>query len=119
MPRNTPRPRGTGRLAVRPRFVPALEALEDRVVPSSVAAAFDPASATWHLPNSLSTGPADLVFSFGGLNKVPVVGDWDGDGQVGVGVYNPSNGKWQLRNSLSTGPADITFIFGVGIVPIV
>ena len=47
--------------------------------------AYDPSTATWHLRNEVSAGPADAgVFQFGiGQQGVtvassPVVGDWDG-----------------------------------------
>jgi hypothetical protein len=41
---------------------------------------YDPASCTWYLRNSLSTGMADITFGFGspGGGWLPVVGDWTG-----------------------------------------
>ena len=34
----------------------------------------------------LSTGTADLVFSYGEPSDTAFVGDWDGDGVDGIGV---------------------------------
>jgi endoglucanase len=43
----------------------------------------------------------------------PVVGDWNGDGKVTIGVFD-SGGNWLLRNSNSAGPPDITpFHYGL------
>ncbi len=39
-----------------------------------------------------------------------MVGDWDGDGVDGIGVFR--KGVWYLRNSLSSGPSTIQFTFG-------
>ena len=40
--------------------------------------------------------PADMQYSFsaGGSNDVPIVGDWNGDGRVKLGIYH--NGFWLL-----------------------
>ena len=38
-------------------------------------------------------GPDDLKFQFGAPNRIPVVGDWDGDGDLGIGVFNPATGR--------------------------
>jgi hypothetical protein len=53
---------------------------------------------------------------------VPLVGDWDGDGDDSVGVYVPASGVFFLRNSNTPGPADVAFGFGPpggAMVPIV
>jgi len=46
---------------------------------------------------------------------VPVVGDWDGDGDDTIGIYEPSTGLWLLPNASSTGAADLTFGYGADI----
>jgi hypothetical protein len=76
---------------------------------------FDPQTCTFYLRNVNSTGNADIAFGFGdpSVHYIPLVGDWDGDGQDGVGLYDPATATWHLRNSLSTGNADITFAYGV------
>jgi peptidoglycan/xylan/chitin deacetylase (PgdA/CDA1 family) len=56
---------------------------------------------TWYLRNSNSTGPADVVFSYGGPADRPIAGDWDGNGTWTPGVVRGST--WYLRNSNSTG----------------
>jgi hypothetical protein len=65
---------------------------------------------TWYLRNSMSAGPADLIFGFGQAGDVPVVGDWDGDGVDSIGVFR--NGTWFLRFRNSAGPSDRRFAFG-------
>ena len=80
---------------------------------------------TWHLRNSNSPGFGEINFMFANPGS-PVVGDWDGDGDDGVGmvadggisqVYDPSN-KWELDTDLD-GTADTEFTYGrVGDFPI-
>jgi hypothetical protein len=67
----------------------------------------------WELRNSSSAGPPDLAFTYSRGRDVPVVGDWDGDGDDTVGVFR-GNRSWLLRNSNSGGLADITFAYGSG-----
>ncbi|MHC4218864.1 MAG: right-handed parallel beta-helix repeat-containing protein, partial [Planctomycetota bacterium] len=76
----------------------------------------------WYLDlngNDLWDG-GDTTFLFGLPDDVPVVGDWDGDGDDEVGVYR--DGKWFLDingNGQWDGP-DVTFRFGLsGDVPVV
>jgi hypothetical protein len=41
-----------------------------------------------------------------------VVGDWNGDGIDGVGVFRPSNARWYLRNTLTSGGNEIpSFVY--------
>jgi hypothetical protein len=77
--------------------------------------------ALWFLRNSNSPGGTDIPeFVYGAEFDIPVVGDWDGDGQTTVGVYRPpatkgnqsDEGEWFLRNSNSEGMADAIFYFG-------
>lgn len=58
----------------------------------------------------LRTSSGTTSFPFGRAGDVPVVGDWDGNGVDGVGVFR--NGQWYLRDSLSAGAAQRTFAFG-------
>jgi hypothetical protein len=83
---------------------------------------------TWFLRNANSAGPASVTpFTFGvvrfvavdQLGTIPIVGDWDGDGDdtVGVVVYDFSiNGliRWELRNTTTAGPPDIATNYGRG-----
>lgn len=58
------------------------------------------------LRNSNSSGAANVVIdSYGWDTDIPLVGDWDGDGDDTVGVRRGST--FYLRNSNTSGPADI------------
>jgi hypothetical protein len=87
----------------RRRFIPFLETLEDRTVPSGTvfpasditahAGVFDPATATWYLRSTNAAGPADAgQFQFGLAGSVAVSGDWVGNGETGIGVFDPTTG---------------------------
>jgi hypothetical protein len=43
---------------------------------------------------------------------VPVLGDWDGDGDKTPGTYVPSTGYWYLNNDWTDNIADGAFIYG-------
>lgn len=73
-----------------------------------------PSQGAFYLRNSLTTGPADFSFFFGGPNDYPVAGDWDGDGTFTVGIYNVSTGTFYLKNSNTTS-APITYSLTLGI----
>ena len=54
------------------------------------------------------------------LEWTPLIGDWDGDGIDGIGLYK--NGIWMLRNSTSSGKVDVAFVYnplGQGALPVV
>jgi protocatechuate 3,4-dioxygenase beta subunit len=101
----------------------ALEQLEDRSVPSTVAA-FDPQTAIWYLRGANSAGSASAgQFQYGGVGWEAVTGDWSGNGTTTVGVVDPTNASglvWYLRNSNSAGAPDVTpFVFGLpGWIPV-
>lgn len=73
-------------------------------------------SGTWFVRFSNAPGGADRVFSFGpgGAGFLPLVGDWDGDGDDTPGIYHVATGAFFLRNELAGGPADIVFTYGAG-----
>jgi hypothetical protein len=53
---------------------------------------------------------------------LPIVGDWDGDGQDTVGLYSPASSIFFLRNDHAAGLADLVFAYGApgaGWLPIV
>ncbi|MEA2901559.1 MAG: hypothetical protein QOH36_1446 [Actinomycetota bacterium] len=68
-------------------------------------------SVNWNLRDRLSTGPANLpTFTMGTTPLVPVMGDWDGDGDKTPGFFK--GGVFTLSNNLDgTGPF-VTFTFG-------
>jgi len=78
--------------------------------------------ATWFLKNSTAPGAPDIApFAYGAAGWIPVVGDWDGNGTVTIGVVDPATMTWYLRNSNSPGAPDIApFRYGhPGWVPVV
>ncbi len=82
-----------------------------RPIPTPVV--FDPATATWYIRNAFSGGPPSVAaFRFGGPGDEPIMGDWDGDGVFGIGVFTPSTATFHLRNTPTAGAADFTFVFG-------
>ena len=68
----------------------------------------------WQFRDSNTTGSSDLSFRFGsslGADWIPLIGDWDGDGNDGIGLYK--DGRWYLRELASGGSsADYVFRFG-------
>jgi len=72
---------------------------------------FDPNQGQWHIGGT--------SFYFGNPNDVPIVGDWDCDGDETPGLYRQSDGFVYLRNSNTQGNANIRFFFGnPGDIPI-
>jgi parallel beta-helix repeat protein len=45
-------------------------------------------------------------FGYGNPNDLPILGDWDGDGDATPGLYRQSDGFFYSRNSNTTGIAD-------------
>jgi Tol biopolymer transport system component len=77
-------------------------------------ALFDPASSFFHLRCSNVSGEADYSFGYGQPHGgwTVLTGDWDGDGQAGVGLYAPESSAFYLSNAYQTGFAEYTFGFG-------
>ena len=77
---------------------------------------YTPRTGQFHLRNSNTTGPPELVFAFGGVQPArsvqPVAGNWDGDGDDTVGLFRPDTNRWRLRNSNTAGSPDLQFTFG-------
>ena len=71
---------------------------------------FRPSNGLLYLKNSNTTGFADVALNYGLGGDYPVVGDWDGNGTVTIGVYR--NGYFYLRNSNTIGFAENIFPFG-------
>ena len=71
---------------------------------------FRPSNGLLYLKNSNTTGFADVAINYGLGGDYPVVGDWDGNGTVTIGIYR--NAKFYLRNSNSLGFADWVIAFG-------
>jgi hypothetical protein len=71
---------------------------------------FRPSNGALYLKNSNTTGFADVQINYGLAGDYPVVGDWDGNGTVTIGIYR--NGSFYLRNENTIGFADVVFPFG-------
>src|SRR5262249_32828631 len=90
------------------------------VIGSGIAG-FDPSSATWYLRNEASPGGVDAgFFQYGGPDWIPVVGDWNDDGVMTVGMFDPTTATWYLRNENSSGAPDAGVVqFGApGWIPV-
>jgi hypothetical protein len=76
----------------------------------------------WLLRSTLNTGPSDYDFGYGTSGDIPIMGDWDGNGTITVGVVRNQGGQlwWYLNNSNTGGGSDISFAYGVaGDIPVV
>ncbi len=71
----------------------------------------------WWIPQANGT---TRHVHFGVVGDFPVVGDWDGDGVTGLGVY--ASGTWYVTNQLPAGDASIQGTWqygGAGMLPLV
>jgi hypothetical protein len=67
-------------------------------------------SGTWYLRSGVgSTDRTTATFRFGRATDIPILCDWDGDGDRTPGVFRA--GRWYIRNS-NTGPVVKSFTFG-------
>jgi mannan endo-1,4-beta-mannosidase len=71
---------------------------------------FRPSNGLLFLKNSNTTGIADAALNYGNPGDYPVVGDWDGNGTVTIGIYR--DGHFYLKNANTLGVADVVFPFG-------
>jgi hypothetical protein len=75
---------------------------------------YNPLLSKFYLRYTNDAGVADTSFTYGPANSgwIPLVGDWDGDGDQTVGLYNPVTSKFYLRDFNDAGTATYTFAFG-------
>ena len=73
---------------------------------------YSPATGTFFLRNTNSTGPADVFFGYGFTGALPVAGDFDNNAAASIGIYDTVNSSFFLRNSNTSGPADLVFGYG-------
>ena len=71
-------------------------------------------TSTFYLTNTLQTGFAEHTFGYGEPNAgwKPLVGDWNGDGTTGVGLFAPKASTFYLTNAFVSGFAQYTFGYG-------
>jgi len=64
-------------------------------------------------PEENQTG---LTFSLGKIDRdlIPLLGDWNGDGEQGIGLYDPRSGLFALSNGLESATPEYQFSFGPG-----
>ena len=73
-----------------------------------------PSDLQWYLRHSNAGGNAGLDFPSGdAAQDVPVVGDWDADGDDTVGTYRAMLGGWFLMNTNEAGFADRYLVYGL------
>ena len=84
--------------------------LQDPPPERDTTGVFRPSNGLLYLKNSNDTGFADIALNYGLPGDYPVVGDWDGNGTVTIGIYR--NGTFYLRNENTIGFATIVFPFG-------
>ena len=77
---------------------------------SDTTGVFRPSNGLLYLKNKNDTGFADMALNYGLPGDYPVVGDWDGNGTVTIGVYR--NGYFYLKNANTLGFAEVVFPFG-------
>jgi hypothetical protein len=82
----------------------------NKSIDADTTGVFRPSNGLLYLKNTNDTGFADVEINYGIGGDYPVVGDWDGDGKVTIGVYR--NGLFYLRNQNTIGFADMVFAFG-------
>ncbi len=90
-----------------PTYLTDGEAPAWRPLPAAGVGLVDTTTGQWHIQGERS-------FYFGIPGDVPVVGDWDCDGQETPGMFREANGFAYLRDTVDTGIAHIEFFFGIG-----
>jgi hypothetical protein len=65
---------------------------------------------TWSFVDSNASAAPTSLFSFGDATWQPLVGDWDGDGVDGIGLYR--NGEFILRSIVAGQVQESRFSFG-------
>jgi hypothetical protein len=76
-------------------------ALQFQIVSSSKIGIFRSSSGIWSLDSNGNNiwEISDKSLSWGLPNDIPVIGDWDGDGNDGIGIFRPSSGIWSIDSN--------------------
>jgi hypothetical protein len=72
----------------------------------------DPSLAVWFLPDNNQISPGFVVFPYGQVGWIPVVGQWQSQGPSTVGGFDPSSATWYAAWANAPDAPDITFQFG-------
>ncbi|HSP04307.1 MAG TPA: hypothetical protein VLR27_12430 [Acidimicrobiales bacterium] len=80
---------------------------EPRTAPADIMSFQD---GVWRFRRTQSEGPPEVEFSYGQAGDLPLMGDWNGDGTVGIGVRRGRT--FILRNEASAGAPDHIFDWG-------
>ncbi len=72
---------------------------------------YDPETSRWRL-RARDGSERTLIYGAAGRDWQPFVGDFDGDGETGIGAYDGASGYFFLRNTIGEGDADVTVGFG-------
>jgi hypothetical protein len=74
---------------------------------------YEGASGGFRIRNAHAEGPADFSFSLGtpGPGRVPIAGDWNGDGTSTAGLYDPATTTFYLTDAKN--PSALETIFKV------
>jgi hypothetical protein len=109
-PTNTPTPTPTGTPTRTPTPTATGTPGPNPGLDRDTTGVFRPSNGLLYLKNSNTSGFADAALNYGLPGDYPVVGDWDGNGTVTIGIYR--NGYFYLRNSNTIGFAEVVFPFG-------
>ena len=101
--------RVSGPVAPGPRRID-IGAVERQIVPSALPAVVT-SSTKFSYRESLTTGPSTMgPFTFGTSPLVPIMGDWDGDGDRTPGYFK--GGVFTLSNNADGSGTPVVFTFG-------
>ena len=80
---------------------------------------YDNSNGRWTLRNTATSGDRAPITYGRQAGDVPVVGDWNGDGRVGIGIFR--KGEWHLSNTIAPVETVHRIRFGVspGDIPVV
>jgi surface protein len=89
---------------------------EDSPIPDDTIGLYDPVTSRWFLkPENVDGGAGVIKFYYGpaGGGRIPITGDWDGDGTDTVGLYDPVTSRWFLKpDNVDGGAGVIKFYYG-------
>jgi hypothetical protein len=109
-PTNTPTPTDTPTSTPTPIVTPTNTPVGGSGPDRDTTGVFRPSNGLLYLKNSNVSGFADAALNYGLPGDYPVVGDWDGNGTVTIGIYR--DGAFYLKNANTLGFAEIVFPFG-------